>query len=77
MTAKQAPPQRSESKEGIRTKGLGQSITNFKQAEEAVQETLSVNFGFKDKRADLDKKNKFQLEDIKGEQLEKLKSQVN
>jgi len=33
-----------------------------------------VNLGFKEKRAEYDRKNKFQLEDIKGEQIDKLKN---
>jgi len=33
-------------------------------------------FGHKEKRAELDRKNKWQTEEIKGDQVEKLKNQV-
>jgi hypothetical protein len=38
---------------------------------------MIVNFGYKEKRAEYDRKTKFQLEDIKGDQIDKLKNFTN
>ena len=39
-------------------------------------DSLGINFGQKDKRADHDRKVKFYVEEMKGDQIEKLKSQI-
>lgn len=63
--ANKLQPQRSESKETLKPKGFTQPVSVFKQEEPA--EFLTVNFGFKEKRAEYDRKNKFQIEEVKGE----------
>lgn len=44
------------------------------EAPPAQPEGLVVNFGLKEKRALVDQKSKFMIEEIKSEQLEKLKA---
>lgn len=38
------------------------------------QETLTINFNQKDKRAEWDRRNKFHIEDFKQDQVDKLKN---